>query len=157
MIAAHYHIPEVCIYFNGKLLRGNRSSKCSSSEIDAYISPNLSPLVKMGIDYKVNWKLIRSPPDENEPFCVNYDMCREVVILKIFPGINYEVVKNVLQPPTKGCVLETYGAGNAPSDPKFLNILKEASERGVIILNVTQCQTGHVVDGAYATGSSLCL
>jgi lysophospholipase len=155
-IAGHFEIPEVCIYFDHKLLRGNRSRKVSALDFDAFNSLNLPALVKVGTEMKVNWNVIRPPPPREEKVVFHKELSPNVGVLKLFPGVSDATVRNFLQPPLEGCVLETYGTGNAPSNrPEFLNILKEASKRGVFIVNVTQCHKGTVSHGTYATSSSL--
>jgi lysophospholipase len=153
-IAAHYEIPEVCLFFNSKLFRGNRTIKFNSSALDAFDSGNLPPLVKMGIEIDVNWGLIRKPSQQEFRFRpINHDL--NVAALKLFPGMTDDVIRNFLRPPMKGCILLTYGAGNAPdSRQTFLQVLREASDNGVVVVNCTQCVKG-TVTGDYAAGLAL--
>lgn len=153
-IAGHFVIPEVSLYFNNKLFRGNRCIKIDATDFEAFSSPNLAPLVKVGVDIEVNWPEVHRP-NAIEPFCVYKQMESNVATLRLFPGISAHVVRAFLSPPIRGVVLETYGAGNAPdAHPEILKALSEASERGVVIVNVTQCQRGNVSD-LYATARGL--
>lgn len=141
-LAALYPIPEVTLYFHHKLLRGNRASKHDASSLDAFDSPNLPPLITVGIDVEVN-EALRLPADER-PFRVRTALSPHVASLRIFPGITAETLANFLRPPLEGLVLETYGAGNGPERADILAVLREAVGRGVLVLNVTQCPRGEV-------------
>ncbi|XP_042906093.1 L-asparaginase isoform X2 [Parasteatoda tepidariorum] len=153
IIAGNYCIPEVTILFNNKLFRGNRTSKISTSSLDAFSSPNLPPLAKMGIGIHVEWRNIFRP-SSIEKFSVHNVLNRNVGLLRLFPSITVEVVRAFLSPPIEGVVLQTYGAGNGPSQRKDLfDELKRAHRRGVIIVNCTQCSLGQV-DPSYETGSA---
>ncbi|KAJ1644494.1 hypothetical protein LPJ64_003832 [Coemansia asiatica] len=153
-IAGHFVIPEVTLYFNNKLFRGNRCIKSDAMDFDAFSSPNLAPLVKVGVDFEVNWAEVLRP-NAIEPFCAHKQMESNVATLRLFPGITASAVRAFLAPPIQGIVLETYGAGNAPdARPAILEALTDASERGVVIVNVTQCQRGNVSD-LYATARGL--
>lgn len=155
-IAAHYNIPEVCIYFNDKLYRGNRTTKANASGFAAFKSRNYPPLATVGVDVVVHWDRIRGGRmTEGKKFKANTITNSNVVCLRLFPGIEDEVLKNFTRPPVAGLVLETFGAGNAPDTRKeFLSILKQAVDRGVIIVNITQCGKG-TVEAAYKTGRVL--
>ncbi|KAI9250476.1 asparaginase-domain-containing protein [Phascolomyces articulosus] len=152
-IAGHFLIPEVCLYFNQKLYRGNRTSKISAVDFDAFDSPNLPALVELGIDIHVKWPLILRPTQITK-FRTHKTLNRNVATLRLFPGINESTVRAFLAPHIQGVVLETYGAGNAPARPDLLAALKEACDRGVVIVNCTQCRKGLVTD-SYATGRQL--
>ena len=155
-IAGHFEIPEVCIYFDHKLYRGNRSRKVSALGFDAFNSLNLPPLVKVGTEMKVNWNTVRRPPRNDEGTLFHKSLSPNVGVLKLFPGVSDATVRNFLLEPLEGCVLETYGTGNAPNNrPEFIKIITEAIKRGVIIVNVTQCHQGTVMQGTYATSSPL--
>ncbi|CAL1272708.1 unnamed protein product [Larinioides sclopetarius] len=154
IIAGNYCIPEVTILFNNKLFRGNRTSKISTSSLDAFSSPNLPPLVKMGIGIHVEWRNVFRP-SSIEKFNVHTSLNHNVGLLRLFPSITVEVVRAFLSPPIEGVVLQTYGAGNGPSQRKDLfDELKRAHRRGVIIVNCTQCSLGQV-DPSYETGRAL--
>ncbi len=152
-IAGHYEIPEVCLYFDNKLLRGNRAQKTDASGFGAFQSGNFPPLVDVGIDIHVEWERVMAPP--SRLFRVRPITNGNVAALRLFPGISAEMIHNVLQPPLAGLVLESFGAGNAPDQRKdFLEALRAGSERGVVIVNVTQCQRGTVTTD-YAAGTAL--
>ncbi|KAL5635409.1 hypothetical protein ACGC1H_004261 [Rhizoctonia solani] len=152
-IAGQYVIPEVCLYFNHTLFRGNRVSKVSSFDLNAFASPNFPPLVNVGIDIVVNWgEVIRS--NSMQRFRAHKDMCIDVATLRLFPGITTPIVRAFLAPPLQGVVLETFGAGNAPQRPDLLDALREACVRGVVIVAISQCAKGSV-SPAYDTGRTL--
>ncbi|KAJ4475866.1 asparaginase-domain-containing protein [Lentinula lateritia] len=152
-IAGHYIIPEVCLYFNHMLYRGNRVSKMSSYDLNAFDSPNFPPLVKVGIEIMVNWNnVIRQTTLRR--FRAHKEMQSHVATLRLFPGITAETVSAFFNPSTKGVILETFGAGNAPQRSDLMNTLREACERGVIVVAISQCSKGSVSD-AYETGRTL--
>lgn len=155
MLASSYAIPEVCLYFGGKLLRGCRATKVSADGFAAFDSPNFPPLGTVGIDIDVNWELVRAARGAKKIRVP--DLKRPVVsALRLFPGITPELIRNVLRPPLQGLVLEAYGVGNGPDqDRDFLEALAEANERGVVIVDCTQCLEGTVDLHEYATGSAL--
>jgi len=155
MIAADYAIPEVCLYFGGKLLRGCRATKVSASGFAAFDSPNFPPLGNVGIDIDVNWELVRKPK-RTKTLRVQELGAPVVSALRLFPGISPELVRNVLRPPLQGVVLEAYGVGNGPDqDAAFIDALAEATKRGVVIVDCTQCLEGKVDLAEYAAGSAL--
>lgn len=149
-------VPEVAIYFNSQLFRGNRSTKVNSVAFDAFRSPNCLPLAEAGIDIKYNTSVIRRP-DPDAPFSIHTDLDTRVSILKIHPGITPQVVRNILcGPETRAVIIETYGSGNAISKDWFVSIVHEAvSKDNKIIINVTQCLSGEVNMNLYATGKAL--
>lgn len=147
-------VPEVCIYFNSLLLRGNRSTKVDAAGFDAFRSPNLPPLAEAGIDIRYNNDIIRRP--SGGKFKVHLDLDTRVSILKVHPGITRQVVEDILLGSlTRAVIIETFGCGNAPSRDWFLDIVKESVSRGKVLLNVTQCLRGSVNMGLYATGRAL--
>ncbi|KAF9146603.1 hypothetical protein BGX30_012839 [Mortierella sp. GBA39] len=153
-IAGHFVIPEVSLYFSNKLFRGNRSSKLDAIDFNAFDSPNLPPLVKVGINIDVNWSEVIRPTSLSR-FRAHKSMNPNVASLRLFPGITETTIRTFLAPPIQGVVLETYGAGNAPSTrADLIAALKEACDRGVVIVNCTQCKRGLVTD-AYQTGKVL--
>ena len=153
-LAARDDLHEVCVYFNGKLLRGNRSTKVSASGYDAFDSPNEAPLGSVGVDVTLRSGAARPP--QSGPLRVHPVRDVTVAALRLFPGIRAELLHNVLQPPVQGVVLETYGAGNAPTrEPALLDAVREATARGVVVVNCTQCLHGRVDMSGYATGSAL--
>lgn len=152
-IAGQFEIPEVCLYFAHKLLRGNRAQKQDASGFDAFWSGNFPPLVEVGIDIVAAWDRIRRPGDG--PLRVQTAMNPNVAALRLFPGITADTLSNFLRPPLEGVVLETYGSGNAPDRRRdLLDALAEATARGVVLVNCTQCHKG-VVSGTYAAGKAL--
>ena len=147
-------VPEVCIYFHNLLLRGNRGKKVESSHFNAFKSENYPLLAKAGVTIDYYWSAIF--PHPTAPFKVNTHMDDRVAILKLFPGITPQVVGSILRTPDlRGVVLETFGAGNAPTFRWLLDLLKEALERGVYVLNVSQCDEGRVDQGHYETSKYL--
>ena len=147
-------VPEVCIYFDYELLRGNRSKKVESMQFDAFDSGNYPPLAKAGVKIDYNFSVIRSPSSPGLKLRSKFET--NIAILKLFPGIDINVVKAVLGVPgLKAVVLETYGSGNAPTLGWLLEELKKAIERGIIILNISQCPGGRVTQGRYETSKWL--
>ena len=152
----HPLVPEVCICFDNVLIRGNRSRKFNSDNFRAFRSEDYPPLAEAGISIRYNSGLIRKPKSWNERPLFHTKLDTRVSILKIHPGITPSVVRDILLgKDTRAVILETYGAGNAPSKDWFLSTVREASESGKIILNVTQCLAGKVNMDIYATGKNL--
>lgn len=153
LIAGNYSFPEVCIYFNNKLFRGNRTTKIDASSFDAFASPNYPRLGKVGTDIRIRHDLMRATSTEK----LRLQTAGPAIIstLRLFPGISLDFLKQVLQPPLQAIVLETYGVGNAPDDPRFLDIIREATHRGIVIINCSQCNYAKVRMSDYATGSAL--
>ncbi|KZT26585.1 asparaginase-domain-containing protein [Neolentinus lepideus HHB14362 ss-1] len=153
VIAGNYIIPECCLYFNHSLYRGNRVSKASSYDFNAFHSPNFPALVNVGIDIVINWNdVIRQTSLRR--FKAHKVMSPHVSTLRLFPGITASTIRAFLVPPMRGVVLETYGAGNAPQRQDLMSELKEACDRGVVVIAITQCVKGSVGD-AYETGRTL--
>jgi len=149
-------VPEVCICFDNVLMRGNRTTKINSDNFRAFRSENYPPLAEAGISIKYNTGLIRKPESWNTRPVFHKTLDTRVSILKIHPGITPQVVRNILcGPESRAVILETYGAGNAPSKEWFLDLIRQADRMGKIILNVTQCMAGSVNMDIYATGKSL--
>lgn len=147
-------VPEVCVYFENFLFRGNRTHKFNAENFKAFVSTNYPPLAEVGVHIKYNNSNIRKPHID---FLIPHTkLCNNISILKIFPGMNAGYVKAVLGiDGLKAVVLETYGSGNAPCDKWFIDLLKDAINRGVIIFNVTQCTNGSVSQGKYQTSAEL--
>ncbi|XP_048029317.1 60 kDa lysophospholipase-like [Megalobrama amblycephala] len=153
LIAGQYVIPEVCLYFHHKLFRGNRVTKVDPGSFNAFISPNLPPLAQCNVDIKINWDIVWRA-NTTATFRVNTQLNPNVGLLRLFPGITADKVKAFLQS-MDGIVLETYGSGNAPdNDTELLDEIRKASERGLIMINCTQCLQGTVTT-SYATGQAL--
>ncbi|XP_025104176.1 L-asparaginase-like isoform X2 [Pomacea canaliculata] len=154
IIAGTYPIPEVLLCFNEKVYRGNRCVKSDNSSFSAFSSPNMPPLVRLEIDIFVDWPAVFYT-GETEKFRIHTNMCQNVGILRLFPGITAQTVRAFMQPPMQGIILQTYGAGNAPTNrADLLDVLEEACKWGVLIVNITQCSRGNV-NAAYATGVAL--
>lgn len=148
------NIPEVCIFFEDRLYRGNRTTKINAEYFEAFFSGNYPSLAKVGINisYKNNL-FLQAPAQEFKAYKKLND---NIIIIKIFPGLKEEYFRAMLgMKNLKGVVLETFGSGNAPTEDWFINSLEEAIARGVIIYNVTQCKAGSVVMGHYETSTQL--
>ncbi|HDZ9225219.1 asparaginase [Vibrio cholerae] len=153
-VAANYPINEVTLFFNNRLMRGNRSRKSHADGFSAFSSPNLPPLLEAGINIELstNVKVDEKPSGE---FKVNPITPQPIGVITMYPGISHEVIRNTLLQPVNAMILLTFGVGNAPQNPELLAQLKAASERGVIVVNLTQCLAGKVNMGGYATGCAL--
>ncbi len=153
LVAASGQVPEVGIWFHHRLLRGNRARKVDAAGFDAFDSANVPPLAELGVDLHVHAARVRAPGAGL--LRVQPITRRNVATLRVFPGITRAILANVLAPPLEGLVLETYGSGNVPDrDRDLLDALEAATARGVVVVNVTQCQRGAVTD-AYAAGRVL--
>ncbi|MDV6169514.1 type I asparaginase [Flavobacterium sp. DG1-102-2] len=154
----HKHQPviqEVCLYFEYKLYRGNRTTKISAEHFNAFTSPNYPALAESGVHLKVSSEQLLAESPDND-FTVSKEMDPNVVIVKMFPGISEAVLAAIVAiPGLKGMVLETYGSGNAPSEDWFISILKTAIANGLHVVNVTQCSGGSVNMGHYETSTML--
>ena len=148
-------VPEVCIYFDNKLTRGNRTTKMSAEHFDAFSSPNYPPLAEVGLHLNYFNNLIRHISDEND-LLVYKSFDTNVAILKLFPGINRNLVQAIINTEgLRGLIVETFGSGNAPTYQWFLDDLKSFIDKGGIILNVTQCHGGSVEMGLYETSRQM--
>ena len=147
-------VTEVCVYFEYHLLKGNRTTKFSSSHFNAFTSTNYPPLAEAGVQILFNDSMLRKHNGQPTKFYKQLDP--NIAILKIFPGMTENYVRGVLQiEGIKAIVMETFGSGNAPTCDWFIAALKEAIARNIIIVNVTQCQSGSVMQGKYNTSSTL--
>lgn len=148
-------ITEVCLYFEYKLYRGNRTTKISAEHFNAFASPNFSSLAESGVHLKVNEEhLLKAQNSKKLQVHTHFD--NNVAIVKIFPGLSKPVIQAILSIPNlKGIVLETYGSGNAPNEDWFIYELEQAINAGIYIVNVTQCSGGSVNMGQYETSSQL--
>lgn len=151
----HARVPEVCIYFSGHLLRGNRSTKIDADGFNAFDTFNYPHLCDAGVNFSfANHHILR--PDFNKPMIPHYGLDSNVVIFSLFPGIQECIVREVLKVrELRGIVMRSFGSGNAPRQPWLLRSLREAAARGVVIVNISQCVAGSVVMGRYDTGYQL--
>lgn len=148
-------VPEVCIYFKEKLMRGNRTTKINAEQFNAFRSFNYPDLATAGMHIRYNESAIRKP-DPGKPFKPHYLVAPDVVVLTLFPGIQQSLVHAVLNiEGLKAVVIRTFGAGNAPQLKWFKEELKDANERGLLMVNITQCQAGCVHMGLYETSLPL--
>lgn len=148
-------IKEVCLYFEYKLYRGNRTTKINAEHFKAFTSPNYPELVESGVHLKLYPELFLVN-ESQKPLLIHTKMDANVVIIKMFPGISETVLAGILSiKGLKGIVLETYGSGNAPTEDWFLNLLRKAISEGLHIVNVTQCSGGSVNMGQYETSTVL--
>jgi len=151
----HPVVPELCIYMQNLLMRGNRTTKVNAYHFSAFSSPNYPWLAQAGLEIRYDRQLILRP-DYHRPVCFQYAMDHHVLILKLFPGITEEVVRAQLEVPgLKGVVLEAYGTGNAPMYAWFSKQMQRAFERDIVIVNVTQCLYGAVEMHRYENGRQL--
>ena len=152
----HAMVPEVCIFFGSQLIRGNRSIKANAEAFKAFQSPNYPLLAESGINIRYNTECIRKPLDWYQNISINTRLDTRVSILKLHPGITPEAVRYFLcDPVTRAVIIETYGAGNAPSARWFTEIVREAAGMGKVLVNVTQCTSGTVDMDLYACGKGL--
>ncbi|GHT26394.1 L-asparaginase 1 [Bacteroidia bacterium] len=148
-------VPEVCIFFQNLLLRGNRTTKINAANFKAFNSLNFPVLAEAGTKIRYRHELIHHPHPNRIPK-FHYLLDTNVAIIKLFPGVSTGLLSLLLQTPyLKGIVLETYGAGNACGESCFLNTIKEGIERGIVVVNVTQCAHGSVDMDRYQTGKAL--
>lgn len=155
LIAADGVANEVCLYFAGKLLRGNRSTKVSSDQLMAFASPNYPVLANVGIDIMYNRQALVMPKQEDR-FSLTELKQVPIGVLKIFPGIQFELFEQIMTEKLDGVVLETFGEGNIPSNNRSLvSSIKRASENGAIVSVCSQCYSGSTKLGTYATSSAL--
>lgn len=148
-------VQEVGLYFEYKLYRANRTTKVSSEQFEAFESPNYPYLGESGVHLNFNdqWLLKAAP---GKPLVLQKNLDANVVILKLFPGIRRDLIEHVLTfPKLEGVILETYGAGNAPTDQWFTGILQKTFERKIPVVNITQCISGGVLMGHYQTSMHL--
>ena len=155
LIAASGEVHEVCIYFNGVLLRGNRSTKRSSDQFEAFEAPNDAPLAHAGIQIAYKRRVLR--PKSEEPFRFQPFKELPIGVIKIFPGIQFAYFESLMTDKLKGVVLETFGAGNIPGSAQnaLLPIIDRAYKNGTIITVCSQCSQGAVSLGTYAASSAL--
>ncbi len=151
-------VPEVSLYFQNRLFRANRTTKWSAEELEAFHSPNYAPLAEVGVNITYNDAVIRSTTAEkmSEPLRVTTAICEDVAVVKLFPALGVNMLRRMLTcTGLRGVVLETYGAGNAPTAEDFLSALDQSVKSGVVVLNITQCINGRVEMSLYETGQRL--
>ena len=151
-IAASGKTPEVCVYFEYKLLRGNRTVKINAEHFEAFDSPNFPTLAEAGVHIKYRQKVNYCITNHLK---VHKKMSDSVAVIKLYPGIPQEIITTLLNSNCKGIVLETFGSGNATTNSEFINALESAIHNGKIILNISQCTAGAVSQGLYETSSQL--
>ena len=147
-------VPEVCIYFNSQLFRGNRAEKFTSSKFDAFQSLNFPVLAEAGVEMVFDERMILPKPKKK--LKVNYGFNEHVLVLKLFPGLSPAVIDALSEIKSlRGIVLETFGSGNAPSTKKFLDSIERLIKNGIVVLNISQCSGGMVNQNKYETGIGL--
>lgn len=147
-------LKEVCLYFEYKLYRGNRTTKMSAEYFEAFTSPNFAPLATSGVHLRISEKNLLQP--KKKPLLVHEKLETRILVIHLFPGMNPELLEKIIEEPlVRGIVLKTYGTGNAPSGDRFIDILKNLKKRGIPVVNVTQCSTGSVQMGNYETSTRL--
>ncbi|MEY8765356.1 MULTISPECIES: asparaginase [Francisella] len=155
IFACNDNIEEVCVYFNQKLMRGNRTTKISATDFDAFGSPNYPTLAKVGIDIVVKQKrLWQRQKSLNIPSLDTFTIPK-IAILQIYPGMNSDMLSAIVEQPLQGLILKTYGSGNMMNDPEIYTTLKKASDKGIVIVNCTQCLYGSVKMATYKVARGL--
>lgn len=148
-------VPEVCIFFNGKLIRGNRAIKINAEGFHAFESFNHPHLCDVGINFQYHKHHILTP-DYDKPMIPHLRLDPNVIVFSLFPGIQDNIVRHVMESPDlRGIVMRTFGSGNAPHAPWIMRLLDEAAHRGVNIVNISQCLTGSVEMERYGAGFQL--
>ncbi len=153
-VASAGDLREVCLLFGTVVLRGNRATKVDANNLDAFDSPSFPPLARLGASIEID-DHVPAPPPADGPRLLG---CRRshVASIRLFPGIEASVIENLCRPPLQGLVIEAYGTGNGPSDDHaFVSAIERATAAGIVIVVITQCLSGTVSPGAYATGSAL--
>ncbi len=149
-------VPEVCIYFSGHLLRGNRATKQSADGFNAFATFNYPELCHAGVEFVYASSNHILTPDYSKPMIPHTKMDTNVIVLSLFPGIQECFLRHVFEAPElRSVVMRTFGSGNAPQEQWLLNLLKEASDRGVTVVNISQCISGRVEMDRYDTGFQL--
>ena len=150
-------VPEVCIYFNSHLMRGNRTTKQSADEFNAFESFNYPHLADAGVQITYHDEYIHHPLTVHSKSPIqNTQLDSNVIIFSLFPGVREDIIRHVIVTPgLRSIVMRTYGSGNAPQSPWLISALKEAYRRGVVVVNISQCLQGSVMMGRYDTGYQL--
>ena len=153
-LAANYPIAEVALFFNNQLFRGNRATKADANGFNAFASPNFAPLLEAGIHINLIAGSLQTA-QVGAALTVSKVIPQPISVVTLYPGINIDVIRNMTAAPVRALIIKSFGVGNAPQRPELLSILTEASERGLIIVNCTQCFKGIVNMQGYATGNAL--
>ena len=149
-------VPEVSLYFQNRLFRANRTTKRSAEALSAFRSYNYPPLAEVGVNIAYNFPAIRRPEEYPRELRIATRLSGGIELIKLFPGLDERILRAMLSAPgLRAVVLETFGAGNAPTSEWFIRVLEEAIGRGIILLNITQCGGGQVSMGLYDTGLRL--
>ena len=149
-------VPEVSLYFQNRLFRANRTTKRSAEALNAFRSYNYPPLAEVGVNIAYNFPAILTPAAVTDELRISEQLADGLAVVKLFPGIDERILRATLSAPgVRAVVLETFGAGNAPTSEWFIRVLEEAIARGVIVLNITQCGGGKVSMELYETGLRL--
>ena len=152
-IAAKHPIPEVTLFFNNSLFRGNRTTKAHADGFNAFSSPNYPTLLEAGIT--ITQKIQTTLPTSHQELEVISIEPQPIGVVLLYPGISIDLFNNILQQPVKALILRTFGIGNAPESPELLEVLRKADEKGIVLVNLTQCIQGRVNMSGYATGNAL--
>ncbi|MBR0599017.1 asparaginase [Clostridiales bacterium BAD-6] len=153
LIAGNYQIPEVCIYFESRLMRGNRAKKVSTNQLIAFDSPNFPSLADAGVKIVLNDKNIRDPGTGIQMFPIQE---HPIAVIRLFPGIQFQLIEKMISSKIKAIVIEAFGSGNIPGkNAAFLKLLKKAQEKGTLILVCTQCLRGAASLGEYEASQEL--
>jgi L-asparaginase len=148
-------ITEVGLYFEYKLYRANRTTKINAQHFQAFASMNYLPIAESGVDLRIHENLLHKISRRRD-LLFHRELDENIIVLKLFPGFNSKIIEAALKiPDLKGIILETYGSGNAPNEDWFLNGIRKAIDKGIAVVNVTQCSGGRVDMGAYATSTEL--
>jgi L-asparaginase len=148
-------IKEVCLYFEYKLYRANRTTKINAEHFEAFASLNYPDLAESGVHLKVNQEHLFKP-NLKKKLIVHKHLDTNIALIKLFPGISESLLKSIFNTPKlKGVILETYGAGNCTTEKWFINLLDETIKKGIHIINITQCSGGSVIMGHYQTSEKL--
>ena len=149
-------VPEVSLYFQNRLFRANRTTKRSAEALNAFQSYNYPPLAEVGVNIAYNHPAILQPAEYSGELRIATRLSGGIELVKLFPGLGEEILQAMFRAPgLRAVVLETYGAGNAPTSERFIHVVKEAVDRGIILLNITQCGGGRVAMELYETGLML--
>ncbi len=154
-IAANYPVNEVCLFFNNKLYRGNRSTKIHADGFGAFASPNYPELIDAGINIQLVAGRFGQANGPGTTTTLAQVQPQPIGVVDLYPGIAAQVIGNIIEQPVKALIIQSYGIGNAPQNEDFLTLLKDASDKGIIIVNRTRCLQGSVNMDGYATGNAL--